>query len=98
MRPDNQIIGTVQDKGADVVPSPSLERVREFIRVSKAESTLRGYQSDWRHFLEWCQRQDICPLPSLPETVASYLAECAARLKVGSIPRRLTALAEPHRA
>ena len=93
MRPDNQIIGAVQDKAADVVPSPLLEKVREFIRASKAESTLRGYQSDWRHFLEWTQAHDICPLPASPETVASYIAECAGRLKAGSIQRRLNAIA-----
>src|SRR6185436_5594693 len=98
MIPDNQIIGSVQDKGADIVPSPSLERVREFIRASKAESTLRGYQSDWRHFLEWCQTHDICPLPAAPETVASYIAECAGHLKTGSIQRRLNAIAEAHKA
>jgi hypothetical protein len=30
--------------------------------------------------------------------VASYIAECAARLKVGSIQRRLNAIAEAHNA
>jgi hypothetical protein len=29
-------------KGADLVPSPSLEQAREFIRASKAENTFRG--------------------------------------------------------
>src|SRR5437016_1991892 len=98
MRSKAAIIGPIQEKGMDVVPSPSLERVREFIRVSKAESTLRGYRSDWRHFTEWCQAHDIGPLPALPETVASYIAECAERLKVGSIQRRLNAIAEAHKA
>src|SRR5438034_379326 len=84
--------------GADLVPLPSLEQVREFIRASKAESTLRGYQSDWRHFLDWCQKHDVCPLPSSPETVASYIAECAGYLKTGSIQRRLNAIAEAHKA
>ena len=84
--------------GADLVPSPSLEQVREYIRASKAESTLRGYQSDWRHFVEWSQARDICPLPASPEAVASYIAECAGRLKVGSIQRRLNAISEAHKA
>jgi len=38
------------------------------------------------------------PPPALPEVVASYIAECAAHLKVGSIQRRLNALAEAHKA
>src|SRR6266566_5702295 len=92
------IVGPIPEKGAEVVSSPSLERVREFIRASKAESTLRGYQSDWRHFLKWTQARDICPLPASPETVASYIAECAGHLKTGSIQRRLNAIAEAHKA
>ena len=34
----------------------------------------------------------------MPEAVASYIAECAGRLKVGSIQRRLNAIAEAHKA
>ena len=84
--------------GADIVPSPSLEQAREFIRASKAENTLRGYQSDWRDFCAWCEAHGVCPLPASPETVAAYIAECAGRLKVGSIQRRLNAIAEAHKA
>jgi site-specific recombinase XerD len=93
-----EIIGPVREAGADVAPSPSMEQAREFIRASKAESTLRGYKSDWRHFCRWCEEHGLCPLPASPESVASYIAECAARLKVGSIQRRLNAIAEAHKA
>ena len=94
------VIGPVQDDGmgADAVPSPSLEQAREFIRASKADSTLRGYRADWRHFREWCAGHGLGPLPASPETVASYIAECAGWLKVGSIQRRLNAIAEAHKA
>jgi site-specific recombinase XerD len=80
------------------VALPSLEQVREYIRASKAENTLRGYQSDWRHFCAWCEVHGVQLFPALPETVASYIAECAGRLKVGSIQRRLNAIAEAHKA
>ena len=84
--------------GADVVPSPSLEQAREFIRASKADNTLRGYQSDWREFCAWCEGHGVGPLPAAPETVAAYIAECARHLKPGSIQRRLNAIAEAHKA
>src|SRR5580704_6907226 len=84
--------------GADVVPSPSLEQVRDFIRASKAENTLRGYQSDWREFCAWCEGHGVCPLPAAAETVAAYIAECAGHLKPGSIQRRLNAITEAHKA
>jgi len=96
--PGTEVIGPLQDKGADIAPLPSLEQVREYIRASKAESTLRGYRSDWRHFCSWCDVRNLGALPASPETVASYIAECAERLKVGSIQRRLNAIAEAHKA
>jgi hypothetical protein len=43
-----EVITVATGKGADIVPSPSL--VRDFIRASKAESTIRGYTADWRDF------------------------------------------------
>jgi integrase len=83
--------------GADMIP-PSLEQAREFIRASKAANTLRGYRSDWRDFVGWCEGHAVCPLPASPEVVAAYIAECAGRLKVGTIQRRLNAIAEAHKA
>jgi len=91
------IFGPLTGEAADLVP-PSLEQAREFIRASKAENTLRGYRSDWRNFVAWCEGHGVCPLPALPEVVASYIAECAARLKVGTIQRRLNAITEAHKA
>jgi integrase len=82
---------------AEMVP-PSLEQAREFIRASKAENTLRGYRSDWRNFVAWCEGHGVCPLPAMPEVVASYIAECAGRLRVGTIQRRLNPIAEAHKA
>ena len=94
------LITMVQGKGrgADIVPSPSLEQVREYIRASKAENTLRGYRADWQAFCSWCEEQRLSALPANPETVAAYIAECAGRLKVGSIQRRINAIAEAHKA
>jgi site-specific recombinase XerD len=85
-------------KGTDVVPSSSLDQVREYIRASKADNTLRGYRADWREFCGWCEACDLSALPASAETVASYIAECAVRLKVGSIQRRLNAISEAHKA
>jgi site-specific recombinase XerD len=93
-----EVVGPIAgDKGADIVP-PSLEQAREFARQSKAENTLRGYRADWRNFCAWCESHGLSPLPASPETVAAYIAECAGRLKVGSIQRRLNAIAEAHKA
>src|SRR5881628_699919 len=86
------------ENGADIVPPSSLDQAREFIRASKAQSTVRGYRADWRDFCAWCESHNLCPLPALPHVVAAYIAGCAGRLKVGSIQRRLNAIAEAHKA
>jgi site-specific recombinase XerD len=101
MPSESAILGQIT--GADIVPLPALPsplpaQVREYIRASKAASTLRGYQSDWRHFCGWCEAHGVHTLPANPETVASYIAECAGHLKPGSIQRRLNAIAEAHKA
>jgi site-specific recombinase XerD len=81
-----------------MLPAALPAQVREYIRASKAENTLRGYQSDWRAFCVWCEGHCITALPATPETVAAYIAQCADHLKVGSIQRRLNAIAEAHKA
>jgi site-specific recombinase XerD len=95
-----EVVGPIMAEtgGTDLVPSPSLEQAREFARQSKAENTLRGYRTDWRNFCEWCDSHHLSPLPASPDVVAAYIAECAGRLKVGSIQRRLNAIAEAHKA
>jgi site-specific recombinase XerD len=100
MKPDTQVVGPLKDTRADVVPLPALpsEQVRQYIRASKAENTLRGYSTDWRDFCGWSEAHGISPLPASPETVAAYIAECAGHLKPGSIQRRLNAVAEAHKA
>src|SRR5213082_2343566 len=92
------VVGPVRDGGAEIAPLPSLDQVRQYIRASKAESTVRGYRSDWKAFGSWCEEHNQCALPATPETVASYIAECAGYLKPGSIQRRLNAIAEAHKA
>src|SRR5262249_36572452 len=88
----------VQGDMGTIQRSPSLAQAREFARRSKADNTLRGYRSDWRDFCAWCESHSLCALPASPETVAAYIAECTAKLKVGSIQRRLNAIAEAHKA
>jgi integrase len=88
----------------EIVPAPATSLIpasaaaRDYVRASKAPSTIRGYQSDWRHFSGWCNAHGTAALPAAPETVAAYIAECASWLKVGSIQRRLNAIAEAHKA
>jgi site-specific recombinase XerC len=97
MSAEETAVELVQNQGPDITPVPGIEKVKEYIRASKAENTLRGYRADWRHFCEWAASHDLCPLPATAEAVALFI-ECAEYLKTGSIQRRLNAIAEAHRA
>src|ERR1039457_6451248 len=97
-QPGEVVAVNANRRDGDIAPLPSLERAREFARQSKAENTLRGYRGDWKNFCGWCGARELSPLPASPETVAAYIADCAGHLKVGSIQRRLNAIAEAHKA
>jgi site-specific recombinase XerD len=98
--PETDIIGPIRPIGSDAAEVSAVlsNPVREFIRASKAKNTLRGYRSDWRDFCTWSESRGINPLPAAADIVAAYIADCARRLKPGSIQRRLNAIAEAHRA
>jgi site-specific recombinase XerD len=88
----------VPEQAAEIGPPLPMDQVRQYIKASKAASTLRGYQSDWREFCAWCEAHGQHPLPASPEAVAAFIAGCADHLKPGSIQRRLNAIAEAHKA
>ena len=76
----------------------AVARAKVFLRASKAESTLRGYRSDWAHFSAWCASNGAEPLPAAPDTVGVYLSSLADQLKVGSLQRRVNAISQAHQA
>jgi len=63
-----------------------------FATASRAASTWRAYESDWRIFCSWCQAMDLAALPAAPATVAMFLA---AEAKNGTAPSTLTADSRP---
>src|SRR4051794_38619337 len=78
---------------------PFLDRVRSYVQNSRSKNTFRGYQADWRHFSKFSNSLGIDPLPARPDVVASYLSACAdSGLKVGSVQRRVSAIAAMHAA
>ena len=55
-----------------------VRRVVDAARESHSAITRRNYLAAWRRFEAWADREGVCPIPALPETVAAYLAERAA--------------------
>ena len=72
------------------LPALSLEAAEDaaaqYARGSRAASTWRAYESDWRIFAAWCQSVKPPPLPASPHTVALFLA---AQARLGHAPSTL---------
>jgi integrase len=77
------------------------ETARDYARGAKAAATLRAYAADWRHYIAWCRRRELEPLPPDPQVVGLYLAASASEPPapgkkpnaVRTIERRLSAIA-----
>jgi site-specific recombinase XerD len=44
--------------------SSASRQMEEFLARSLARNTVRGYESDWRDFEGWCERQNRSALPA----------------------------------
>jgi len=69
-----------------------------YIDNAKAENTRRSYRSDWADFTAWCEKYRRPSMPASPDTVAYYLADRSQDLKTSTLQRRLSTIAEAHRA
>jgi len=71
-------------------------KAASYIAAGKAPNTVRAYESDWRHFANWCVRHGLRALPASPSTVALYCADLAEITKASTIARRLATIAKGH--
>ncbi|MGI6092645.1 MAG: tyrosine-type recombinase/integrase [Veillonellaceae bacterium] len=68
------------------------------LQKSKADNTLRAYESDWLDFYDWCSHHNLQSLPAEPETIINYINDLADHAKANTISRRLSAISENHKA
>ena len=73
------------------------ELTRAYISASRANKTVRGYQSDWTDFSRWSTARALSALPAQPSTVAMYLSDSSSRLAVATLSRRLTSITAMHK-
>jgi integrase len=80
-------------------------RARDYVEAASSPNTRRAYESDWKHFSNWCRRQGLDNTRPDPQVVGLYVTACASGLATGdrrpaavsSIERRLSALAWHYR-
>lgn len=92
-----EVVGPICTTDAGVVSHSLNDQVRQYIRASKAENTLRGYRSDWRDFCAWCEAHELKPLPALPEDIAAYISDAAGHLNLAPLKDAYTPSRKPTR-
>ena len=73
-------------------------QARDYVRASRAESTLAGYAASWSLFADWCAGHGLTSLPAADDTVALFVADMAQRYKPGTLNKLVSAIAFAHRA
>lgn len=89
---------TIENAHIPALYQDLVDSARGYMASSKAPATVRAYRTDWRLFSEWCDAHALAAMPAAPQTVALYLADQAGVLAVATLQRRLTSIAEAHKA
>ena len=66
------VIGKYMDKLITDVKNLELETLKN-LKNSKANNTLRAYQSDFKDFSSFCVKNGFSSIPSDPKIIALYL-------------------------
>jgi len=94
----NELVTTSHTTRALTVPA-DLKAVRGYVAASLAPNTRRAYRSSLAAFREWCESENVDPLPASPESVAAFLAaEADAGLKPATLGQRMAAIRWAHEA
>ncbi len=72
------------------------ERVAAALRAALAPNTWRAYAADWRQWSAWATQYGVAALPAEPLALARYLVDQATTTRIGTLTRRLSAVAKAH--
>lgn len=70
--------------------------VAEALRAALAPNTWKAYAADWRHWSTWAGEHDVSAMPAGSLDLARYLVDQAQRARIGTLTRRLSAIAKAH--
>ena len=75
-----------------------LEKAERTFRSSRAKSTRRAYEHDWKMFCSWCEDHGFVPLPASSQAVILYATELTKNQerRLGTLSRRLAVISQAH--
>ncbi|MDC0944827.1 site-specific integrase [Candidatus Pelagibacter sp.] len=73
------------------------EATLENLKSSKANNTLRAYNSDFKDFGAFCSRHGLSSLPTEPKIVSLYLTHLSKNSKISTLRRRIVSISMVHK-
>ena len=67
------------------------------LKNSKANNTLRAYQSDFRDFSAFCSKNGFASMPTQPKIIALYITNLSKSSKFSTLKRRIASISVLHK-
>ena len=67
------------------------------LKNSKAKNTLRAYQSDFKDFSVFCNKNGFLALPTQPKIIALYITNLSKKSKFSTLKRRIASISVLHK-
>ena len=67
------------------------------LKNSKAENTLRAYQSDFKDFSAFCAKNGLSSMPSQPKIISIYITHLSKSSKFSTLKRRIASISVIHK-
>ena len=67
------------------------------LKNSKADNTLRAYQSDFKDFSVFCSKNGFSSMPSQPKIIALYITKLSKSFKFSTLKRRIASISVIHK-
>ena len=78
------------------VKSLEIETLKN-LKNSKANNTLRAYQSDFRDFSAFCIKNGLSSIPTQPKVIAIYITHLSKSSKFSTLKRRIASISVIHK-
>ena len=78
------------------VKSLEIETLKN-LKNSKANNTLRAYQSDFRDFSAFCAKNGFSSMPTQPKIIALYITHLSKSSKFSTLKRRIASISVLHK-
>ena len=78
------------------VKSLEIETLKN-LKNSKANNTLRAYQSDFKDFTVFCSKNGFSPMPTQPKILALYITHLSKSFKFSTLKRRIASISVIHK-